>query len=430
MAKVTPSLVELAATILFALAVIHTFSVKYFSQLASRFAEGSVGENFFHLLAEVEAVFGIWAALLLAFMAATEGSISAVLYLEGLDFTEPAFVFVVMAVAATTPVLGFARALIQGVARLLPMHRELAFVFSALVMGPLLGSFITEPAAMTVTALLLRDRLFRQPVSEGTKYLALGALFVNISIGGVLTPYAAPPVLMVAKTFGWDFTFMQAHFGYKAVIAVLLNAALVVAVLRRESGKLGRKASEGDKVRSPLWLVALHLAALGMVVAFAHHMVVFMGVFLAFLAIAQVTGEHQSPLQLRESLLVGAFLAGLVVFGGLQAWWLKPLLASLDATTLFLGSAALTAVTDNAALTFLGSQVPGLSAAMQYALVAGAVAGGGMTVIANAPNPAGYSILQSAFGSFGISPLRLGLSASIPTLVAVLALWLLPHISI
>src|SRR3546814_11932794 len=81
--------------------------------------------------------------------------------------------------------------------------------------------------------------------------------------------------------------------------------------------------------------------------------------------------------------MVGFFLAGLVVLGGLQKWWLQDLLGGLEPTVLFWGATALTAITDNAALTYLGSLVEGASPAWHYMLVAGAVTGGGLTVIAN-----------------------------------------------
>src|SRR3546814_9019815 len=97
---------------------------------------------------------------------------------------------------------------------------------------PLGGSFITEPAAMTLAAILLRDGYFRVAGHTRFKYLALGVLFVNVSIGGVLTAYAAPPVLMVASTFGWDTAFMAAHFGWRAAIAVFINAAVLTWICR------------------------------------------------------------------------------------------------------------------------------------------------------------------------------------------------------
>jgi Na+/H+ antiporter NhaD/arsenite permease-like protein len=122
---------------------------------------------------------------------------------------------------------------------------------------------------------------------------------------------------------------------------------------------------------------------------------------------------------------VAFFLAGLVVLGGQQQWWLEPLLLSMDANAVFFGATALTAITDNAALTYLGSLVPSLSEPFKYALVAGAVTGGGLTIIANAPNPAGASILKGSFEDEAIHAGGLLLGALPPTLVALLAFKLL-----
>lgn len=425
-----PTSIEFAATLIFALAVIHTFCVKRFAHIAESYPSGSIGENLFHLLAEVEVVFAIWAGLLLVTMLWLLGVRETVLYLETQDFTEPAFVFVVMAVAATRPVIQVANALISAMARLVPLPGESSFIFTALFVGPLLGSLITEPAAMTVTALILKDRFFdSDAIEDRTKYLVLGVLFVNVSIGGVLTAYAAPPVLMVAKNWTWNGTYMMTHFGYKAVVAVFTNALLAVLVGGKALARARKKAVGPKRREVPYWLSFIHISVLAALVLSAHHIPVFIGVFLFFLGVADVTREYQSPVKLKESLLVAAFLGGLVVLGGPQEWWLQPLLSSMTEPVLFLGAAALTAVTDNAALTYLGSQVEGLSEGMKYALVAGAVTGGGLTVIANAPNPAGFSILQRSFGREGISPLSLLFGALIPTGVALAAFWFLPHIS-
>jgi Na+/H+ antiporter NhaD/arsenite permease-like protein len=150
-----------------------------------------------------------------------------------------------------------------------------------------------------------------------------------------------------------------------------------------------------------------------------------MGLFLFFMGFASAYPQFQDRLILREGLLVAFFLAGLVVLGGQQQWWLEPLLTGMDATTVYFGATALTAVTDNAALTYLGSLVPGLSDEFKYALVAGAVTGGGLTVIANAPNPAGFAILRGHFEDESIHPVGLLLAALPATLVAVMAFQLL-----
>ncbi len=419
------SVVELVGTVFFALAILHTFSVKRFQHQATKYPEGSVGENFFHLIGEVEIVFGFWAGLFLSFLVFHDGAADAIHYLETRNFTEPAFVFVIMAICATRPILRVAGQLIDAAARLLPINRTVAFFVSALVLGPILGSFITEPAAMTVTALLLLERIYSKTDSLKLKYATLGLLFVNVSIGGTLTPFAAPPVLMVASKWNWGTSFMIQNFGWKAVIAVVMSTLIVAFRFRRELATISSDRGSNVSQKIPGWISALHLLFLVLVVLAAHHMVVFFGLFLFFLGVVTVTREYQEQIRLKEGLLVAFFLGGLVVLGGVQRWWLEPLLTQLSALSLFGGATLLTAVTDNAALTFLGAQVPGLSDLSKYALVAGAVTGGGLTVIANAPNPAGYGILNSSFGEEGISPIGLLGAALPPTIFAGLCFWFL-----
>lgn len=419
-----PTPTEILATVLFALAVLHTFAVKRFAHLAHKYPKGSIPENLLHFLAETEVVFGLWAAALFVGIAALKGSIhEAVVYIESLNYTEPKFVLVVMVVAATRPVVKLAESLISGIARLLPMKEALAFYVTALIIGPLLGSFITEPAAMTLLALVLKRRYFDQSISLKLAYATLGLLFVNISIGGTLTHFAAPPVLMVAAKWEWDTVFMVTHFGWRAALSCLVSTSIVAFIFRREL--LNLKAIQNHSGDVPWWLTLLHMLFLGAVVGFAHYPDVFFGVFMLFLGLVTATREYQDNLKLKEGLLVGFFLAGLVTLGSLQAYWLKPLIGSLNGAALFFGATGLTALTDNAALTYLGSLVEGISPDLKYALVAGAVTGGGLTVIANAPNPAGVGILQTAkaFGSEGISPLGLLAGALFPTLVSIVFFW-------
>ncbi|WP_353153742.1 putative Na+/H+ antiporter [Pollutimonas bauzanensis] len=414
-----PSFLEYLATALFAIAVIHTFSVPVFARLANR---GGPHAGLWHLLSEVEAVFGVWACVLLVFMALVSGVGDTVNYIDTRNFTEPAFVFVIMVVAASRPILELVNAIVRMLAKVLPIRNELAMFFVTMAFVPLAGSFITEPAAMTLAALLLRDAYFRQPGQAGFKYMTLGVLFVNVSIGGVLTAYAAPPVLMVAQTFGWDTLYMATHFGWRAAAAVVINAGVLTFVCRKHllDGTIGRNPDTDAAARAPVpfIVIAIHTVFLVGVVLSAHHPIVFLGFLMLFIGYAHAYQRHQNPLLIREGLMVGFFLAGLVVLGGLQKWWLQELLAGLSPVVLYWGATALTAVTDNAALTYLGSLVEGTSEAWRYMLVAGAVTGGGLTVIANAPNPAGFSILKGTFPDGAISPLKLLVAATLPTLVA------------
>lgn len=418
-------IVSYIATLCFALAILHTFSVRFFQRLAHKYPEGSVGENALHLLAEVEVVFGIWAGLFIFAFMLIAGPKAAISYLEQLNFTEPSFVFVIMAVCASKPILQLSEKVIRYAGNLVPIQKHLGFYSATLIIGPLLGSFITEPAAMTVTALILLKNFYNQNISDKLRYATIGLLFVNVSIGGTITPYAAPPVLMVAPKWNWDLNYMFFNFGWKAVMAVVCSTLIISFRFRKEIAGLAPQASAETSPRMPGWVTGIHLLILGLVVIASHYLVLFFGVFLFFLGVTSVTKEYQDELKIREALLVGFFLAGLVVLGGYQSWWLEPILSQLTALPLYLGSMGLTAFTDNAAITYLGSQVPNLSESSKYALVAGSVVGGGLTVIANAPNPAGYSTLNSSFGSNGISSGSLFVSAIMPTVIAALCFWFL-----
>jgi Na+/H+ antiporter NhaD/arsenite permease-like protein len=414
-----PHSVQILATVLFAIAIIHTFSVPVFARLAHK---NGPHAGVWHFLSEVEAVFGVWAFVLLVLMAVVAGIPTMVEYMDTRNFTEPLFVFAIMVVAGSRPIIELVSMIVRWIAHALPVPRQLATFFVVLTFVPLAGSLITEPAAMTLAALLLRDGFYKRPGHQGFKYMVLGVLFVNVSIGGVLSVYAAPPVLMVAKTFGWDTSFMLANFGWRAVAAVALNALLLTLIHRKlllsGEAETHRGVTQNHSARMPAFVILVHVLFLIGIVVAAHHPAIFIGLLLLFIGYCQAYKTYQSPLMIREGLMVGFFLAGLVLLGGLQKWWLQDLLGSLSPIVLFWGSTALTAITDNAALTYLGSLVDGTSAEWRYMLVAGAVTGGGLTVIANAPNPAGFAILKSSFKDETIAPGPLFLSAFVPTMIA------------
>jgi hypothetical protein len=415
------NLMQTVGAVLFGLAMLHTFGAKQLEVLAQRHPRHA---GLLHLLGEVEVVFGLWAFVLIAAMALLAGGSRAIAYAESLQYTEPLFVFVVMVVAASKPVLSIVQRLLAGLAGAAPLPTPLVQAWLGLAVVPLLGSLMTEPAAMTLAALMLSSQIFKPDIPEPLKYSALGVLFVNISIGGTLTSYAAPPVLMVASAWNWDTAFMASSFGWKAALAVLMNASGMAFLLRTHL-RVDPTAAPADTVPVPLSVSLIHLLVLAGVVALAHHPVLFLGLFLFFLGYTQAYERYQNPLILKEGLLVGFFLAGLVVLGGMQQWWLQHIVSSMAPTALFFGAVGLTAVTDNAALTYLGSLIAGISSQSQYMLVAGAVTGGGLTVIANAPNPAGVALLKGGFsdGSIGAGGLLLGALA--PTAVAaVFFLWL------
>lgn len=444
---------NLFASVIFLLAIIHTFATSFFNKIGNRFekkhlnklrvleAEGRLhGEivpvsfraTLFHFLGEVEAVFGIWLIPLFAGMVFMGGWHSMTSYVDALafvdkKFTEPMFVVVIMCIAATKPIIVFAGRILKAIANL-GGGTPAAWWISILIFGPLLGSFITEPAAITICALLLSEKFYKYKPSRALKYATLGLLLVAISAGGTLTHFAAPPVLMVAAKWEWSTEFMLQHFGWKAVLGIFISLIVYYFVFKKELARLANVAKDVEKeseeeVFVPKSVIAVHIFFLAFTVFVLHHSALVIFSFLFFIAYIMATKHYQYELNIKSPILVGFFLASLVTHGTLQSWWIEPILSNLGDLPLFLGSLGLTSVNDNAAITYLGTLVPDFSDTKQYLLVAGAVIGGGLTVIANAPNPAGLSILSKHF-SLGVSPLYLFLGAVFPTAILAVIFYL------
>jgi len=433
---------NLIATVIFLLAIIHTFFAPKILGLSQRIQQAheaeleeingpdfqqkiprrlrqSIPAAVLHFLGEIEVVFGIWVIPLAIALCIFKGSSVARHYLDqDVSYVEPLFVVVIMAIAASRPIVQAAVRILGLVAGQSPARWWLAL----LTIGPMLGSLITEPAAMTICAVLLGREFYRLGPSHRFMYATLGLLFVNVSVGGVLTNFAAPPVLMVAGKWGWSTAFMAGHFGFRAMAGIFAGNGAYFLIFRKEFARLAgtrRDLPPDESAHAepvPFWITGVHLAFLGWTVLVAHEPALFIGGFLFFLAFTTATAAYQDEVNIRSPMLVGLFLAGLVVHGGLQGWWIEPVLSRLGHYPLLIGATILTAFNDNAAITYLATLVPNFSDSLKAAVVSGAICGGGLTVIANAPNPAGQSLLQKYFPG-GIAPGSLFLAALGPTLV-------------
>ncbi len=449
---------NLAALIIFVCAVLHTFAAGFFASHAHHLAEAharslagraspadkyvsaptltSVKSALFHFLGEVEAIFAIWVIPLVLCALWFHGWQNTEAFVgKDCSYTEPMFVIVIMLISASRPIVRFAEHLLGKVAQL-GKGSPAAWWLSVLLLAPLLGSLITEPAAMTIAAMLLARKFYELRPGKAFAYATMGLLFVNISVGGVLTNFAAPPVLMVASKWGWSSLYMLGTFGWHAVLAVVASTLVYFAIFARQFRKLGDpqdlhqdgniKLHWQDRPEPiPPWVTVIHLLFLAWTVFTNHYPPLFLGGFLFFMGFTQITAAYQNPMLIRGPLLVGFFLAGLVIHGSCQSWWLEPLLNNgLNEWQLMLGATILTGFNDNALITYLASQVPGLSEGLKYAVMAGAITGGGLTVIANAPNPAGQGLLRSYFGG-KVNPLALLLAAIVPTAITFcIFLWL------
>lgn len=455
---------NLVVSLIFLIAILHTFMANKLTAKAHLIHEehdarmraaGKTDEEIkhdipfkaelFHFLGEVEVIFGMWViALLFVTIGFFDWTTFKNYIVYDRVYVEPMFVVVIMAIASTRPVVKFAEQLL-GLAAGLGGHSPAAWWFSILMIAPLLGSFITEPAAITIAALLLANQFYKLKPSSGFAYATIGLLFVNISVGGTLTHFAAPPVLMVATPWEWDMPFMASNFGWKAAVGILISNLLYFFIFRSQFAKMGKDTGgsasadfdtpevqtlkpgqmsheefesmwEERETPIPWWVTLVHLLFMAWTVFNAHYPALFIPGFLFFLGFMSLSATHQNKVELKGAIMVGFFLGGLITHGGLQAWWIAPVLGSLAELPLMLTATILTAFNDNAAITYLSTLVPGLTEASKYAVVAGAVTGGGLTVIANAPNPAGQSIL-SRFFEHGVNPAKLAMSALIPTII-------------
>ena len=424
---------NLVATLIFFLAILHTFIAPFFLSLSHKMQrkfrseneEGqvSVAAEMLHFVGEVEVVFGLWVIVLLGAFAVFFDMDHAINYINQVNYTEPVFIVVIMTLAATRPILSFTRLCLGKIAAL-GGSTPLVWWGIILTISPIFGSFITEPAAMTVAALLLGKEFYQKKPSPKLKYATIGLLFVNISVGGTFTNFAAPPVLMVAQKWQWSTLFMLEHFAWKAAIGIVVSNLLYFAYFHKELLALGENKEEQKKLpvkkyslESPWWVVLTHIAFMAWTVTMAHYVVFFVGGFLFFLGFYKATRHYQERLALQQALLVGFFLSGLVIHGGLQGWWIQPVLNSLTEHGLVAVSVLLTSFNDNASITYLASLIPDFPAELKYAVMVGALSGGGLTVIANAPNPAGQAILSKHFAMGRIHPFYLALGALIPTII-------------
>ncbi|MDR2377425.1 MAG: putative Na+/H+ antiporter [Puniceicoccales bacterium] len=425
---------NLVATLLFLAAVLHTLFASRLRQWGEELRRRGTQMHspkklrlarILHGLGETELVFGLWVVPLGLAIGLFFGKSTLWDYLvHRVDYTEALFLVVIMSIAGSEPVLRFVERGLRRCARL-GNESPAAWCFTLLSVAPLLGSLITEPAAMTLSALLLARRFYPWQPSPRLAYATLGLLFVHISVGGTLTPIAAPPILMVVKRWDWSWAYVFRQLGLRALLGIALSTLSYGFFFRKELRALAHKlppeqghfAPEATEAIS-FPITAVHLAFLLGTILSLHRPLLCLGGFLLFLLFNRLGPNGPKPVALRQPLLVGCFLAGLVIHGGLQSWWIAPLLGRLGETALFTGSVLLTAFNDNAALTYLASLVPEFlhNPALQHAVVAGAVTGGGLTLIANAPNPAGAALL-SKFFPHGLSPLKLFLAALTPTLI-------------
>lgn len=413
------------ALAIFVCAIIHTLQVHKIQKFAHKI-EIKTGKrtpltHFLFFLSQVEVIFAFWVIPLFMAISYFYSWSTALEYINTRDYTEPVFVVVILSLTATRPIVHIGETLIKWGAKGLGGSLS-AWWFVLLTLGPLLGSLITEVGAMALCALLLSRQFYIHQPPLKLAYATLALLFVNISVGGILTDFASPAVLVLAHCWHWTSLDMFTNFGWKAALGIVLSNFLYWLYFKKDIARMeAKRAAKPLKSLSfeqsiPLWITCVHILFIVWIVTISHYPAVFIASFLFFLGFHQITKDHQYPVRLAHPMLVGLFLAGLVIHGGLQGWWVVNLLYGLPPLSVMGVAMSLTAFNDNTAIAYLAALVPNWGEVFEYAIFTGVIAGGGLTVIANAPNPAGYAILKHHFKE-GITPLKLFLAALIPTLI-------------
>lgn len=434
-----PSYFQITSTLIFVLAIIHTFLTPTFFRLAERLKKRKDQEidgvrwkklhffsEIFYLLSEVEIVLGIWLIPLIFLFILMNGYDAAVNYLNSITYTYSLYIVVIVVVVGSRPIIAYAEKLLDICAHL-AKDTPAAWWWTLLTIGPLLGAIVKEPAAMAISAILLSKKFYHYNPSRLFQYATLGLLFANVSVGGMLTSFSSRALFIVADVWGWDWLYMLTRFGWKAVIGILLANTLYYFVFRKEfvtrfPAKLPKLKKEEHDETPPLWITLIHLFFLALIVIFGENAPLFIGAFILFLGFWKATSFYQAPLHLRSAIFVGFFFASLLIHGKLQGWWFVPLMHSFGDFGTMMGSFVLSGFIDNAVVSYLSLEVPGLDEMKHYLIVVGAMSAGALTIIANAPNPVGHAILRGVFQS-RISLVGLLLGALAPSLIFLAVFW-------
>ena len=429
--ELTFSPLHLVSLILFVCAVFHTLCVYKIEEWAVKWEveKGSrtVPIQLLYFLSQVEVVFAFWVIPLFIAMCYFYDFSIALEYLNTRDYTEPLFVVVILSLTATRPIIQVAEKAIKWCAKGLGGSLS-AWWLVLLTLGPIMGSLITEVGSMALCALLLSRQFYAYSPSAKLAYATLALLFVNVSVGGVLTDFASPAVLVLAHCWHWTAWDMFSDFGWKAALGIAISNFLYWLYFKKELSEMNKKRREAPEELEenpiPHWITVVHMLFIAWIVVISHYPAVFIASYLFFIGFHQATRAHQYPIRTAHPMLVGLFLAGLVIHGGLQGWWVVNILYGLSPLSVMGMAMSLTAFNDNTAISYLAALIPNWGELFEYAIFTGVIAGGGLTVIANAPNPAGYAILKHHFEG-GIRPVKLFLAALIPTLILYSAFYFL-----
>lgn len=437
---------NLLFTLIFLLAVIHSFVAPLLLKAASKrirrhempidpVAGGSKSEipkrtghfskeTFFwemvYFFGEIEVVFGLWAIPLLLSMVWFFDWDTPVAYIKSNHYTEAAYLFVSMAIAATYPVIRFVEQVSEKVMGWFE-DTPLTWWMTLLTLGPLFASYLKDTSMMTIVAILLMRHfyIFRPPLKLALATQSL--LFVNMGVAGSLTSVASPTALLVSGPWGWDTGFMFFTFGWKAMVGIITVNVVYWFLFRESFAALNRKAKtmflqKVEVVDVPFWVTGVHLAFLVWVILTNNEPALYLGAFVLFLGFYQATHPYQIALSLRVPILIAFFVASLELHASLQGWWAEAFLESFKEQVLPFVALVLTTICHNSMVVYLATFVPHLTDRAKEAYFSGAIAASGLTLISSGANLIGYKVLSQAFDE-PIAPSTIFIYSFLPTFI-------------
>ena len=222
-----------------------------------------------------------------------------------------------------------------------------------------------------------------------------------------LTHFAAPPVLMLARAWGWDLSYVLATSAGARCWLFRLDAG-VFPGFRRQLGtsriapRRRTRTSRRTRVRLPPGCYRCRRGSRPSMSRSwpgpwspPRNRALRRGFLISLFR--ESDGGLREPDGPEGSADGRIFLGGLVIDGGLQAWWIGPVLSRLSEATVPGGEGAHRSTTRPDHLPRVARAESARYA--EPAVVAGAVTGGGLTVIANVPNPAGQALLARFYAA-------------------------------
>lgn len=426
---------QIGATSLFVLSIIHMFLAPWFTRLYRFFQHKKIVfperwkkylwlSEFFRLIGRIELVFILWSIPLFFLFIYTEGYRITMAYFNTRNYTFALFIMIMWILLGSKPISYLAEhtfAKIASIGRQSPKSWWLTVMFVA----PLSTSFLKETGAIIIATTLLAKYFYDLSPSSKFAYATMGLLFSNISVGGLLTASSSRSLSMVYPVLRWSHSEVIINFGWKALLAICISTLTYYYIFRKEFKNFPNKVAYIVKSnrKIPVWMICSHILFLYTLIHFRSIPILMGGVLILFLFFHRLTIFYQRKIDLLKIGFLGLFFLGMSFLGGLQEWWILSLIKKMSDFGYMLTSYMLSIFLDNVLVNLMMHDVPMVTDCYLYLIISGCVAAGGLTLISNTPNIVGYSALRPFFQTPSFSFWKLFVSSLFPSIVAFLIFW-------